>query len=355
MMMTPIYLNSSSPNGHYKLEHQFFSSSDDYDNDMQITSPNSQASWSSNSPTCHLFSKYPTTIHDHDTNSHPSQNEDDNLGSQAYLHDDCAAEKQDGLKFCVWKRETNYDDDHHHHHMNHDENQGGKWTTSSKMTLMLKMKKTTNSQLTTADILKVDQDHHKKEQLASSPVEEINANNSNSILNNATNTTCSNNNNNHQIIIRVCSDCNTTKTPLWRSGPQGPKSLCNACGIRQRKARKAIMAAAAVAETSCKNVFIDKPTSLKATKKKILHKDHEKKTNKYKKRQVFSKQIVLNNKKNWLPSSASPAVKKKLSVEDLLISLRKNLANFHGMMFPQDEKEAAILLMALSSGYDVHQ
>lgn len=24
-------------------------------------------------------------------------------------------------------------------------------------------------------------------------------------------------------IIRVCSNCKTTKTPLWRSGPQGPK------------------------------------------------------------------------------------------------------------------------------------
>ncbi|XP_074558217.1 putative GATA transcription factor 22 [Curcuma longa] len=39
-------------------------------------------------------------------------------------------------------------------------------------------------------------------------------------------------------MIRVCSDCNTTKTPLWRRGPNGPKSLCNACGIRQRKARR---------------------------------------------------------------------------------------------------------------------
>ncbi|XP_066378244.1 protein CYTOKININ-RESPONSIVE GATA TRANSCRIPTION FACTOR 1-like [Miscanthus floridulus] len=45
-------------------------------------------------------------------------------------------------------------------------------------------------------------------------------------------------------VIRVCSDCNTTETPLWRSGPCGPKSLCNACGIRQRKARRAMMAAA---------------------------------------------------------------------------------------------------------------
>lgn len=25
--------------------------------------------------------------------------------------------------------------------------------------------------------------------------------------------------------IRVCADCNTTKTPLWRSGPRGPKVL----------------------------------------------------------------------------------------------------------------------------------
>ncbi|RWW67220.1 hypothetical protein BHE74_00025357 [Ensete ventricosum] len=30
-------------------------------------------------------------------------------------------------------------------------------------------------------------------------------------------------NNSPSGIIRVCSDCNTTKTPLWRSGPRGPK------------------------------------------------------------------------------------------------------------------------------------
>ncbi|MCD7446474.1 hypothetical protein HAX54_007788 [Datura stramonium] len=34
---------------------------------------------------------------------------------------------------------------------------------------------------------------------------------------------------------KTCSDCKTTKTPLWRSGPSGPKSLCNACGIKYRK------------------------------------------------------------------------------------------------------------------------
>ncbi|KVI11014.1 Zinc finger, GATA-type [Cynara cardunculus var. scolymus] len=34
---------------------------------------------------------------------------------------------------------------------------------------------------------------------------------------------------------KICVDCKTSKTPLWRSGPSGPKSLCNACGIRYRK------------------------------------------------------------------------------------------------------------------------
>ncbi|XP_044409381.1 protein CYTOKININ-RESPONSIVE GATA TRANSCRIPTION FACTOR 1 [Triticum aestivum] len=50
-------------------------------------------------------------------------------------------------------------------------------------------------------------------------------------------------------VIRVCSDCNTSNTPLWRSGPCGPKSLCNACGIRQRKARRAMMATGAAPAT----------------------------------------------------------------------------------------------------------
>ncbi|KAI4303160.1 hypothetical protein MLD38_038822 [Melastoma candidum] len=36
---------------------------------------------------------------------------------------------------------------------------------------------------------------------------------------------------------KTCADCGTSKTPLWRSGPAGPKSLCNACGIRSRKKR----------------------------------------------------------------------------------------------------------------------
>ncbi|KAJ8766309.1 hypothetical protein K2173_022368 [Erythroxylum novogranatense] len=40
---------------------------------------------------------------------------------------------------------------------------------------------------------------------------------------------------------KTCADCGTSKTPLWRGGPAGPKSLCNACGIRSRKKRRDVL------------------------------------------------------------------------------------------------------------------
>ncbi|KAL9252909.1 GATA transcription factor 7-like protein [Drosera capensis] len=36
---------------------------------------------------------------------------------------------------------------------------------------------------------------------------------------------------------RRCSHCHVTKTPQWRTGPLGPKTLCNACGVRFKKGR----------------------------------------------------------------------------------------------------------------------
>ncbi|CAH8314917.1 unnamed protein product [Eruca vesicaria subsp. sativa] len=39
----------------------------------------------------------------------------------------------------------------------------------------------------------------------------------------------------NNLLPRRCANCDTTTTPLWRNGPRGPKSLCNACGIRFKK------------------------------------------------------------------------------------------------------------------------
>ncbi|GAA5935807.1 uncharacterized protein JCM15063_001810 [Sporobolomyces koalae] len=39
-------------------------------------------------------------------------------------------------------------------------------------------------------------------------------------------------------IGRSCQNCGRTDSPEWRSGPTGPKSLCNACGLRWAKVQK---------------------------------------------------------------------------------------------------------------------
>ncbi|KAF8400879.1 hypothetical protein HHK36_014182 [Tetracentron sinense] len=36
---------------------------------------------------------------------------------------------------------------------------------------------------------------------------------------------------------RKCQHCATDKTPQWRTGPMGPKTLCNACGVRFKSGR----------------------------------------------------------------------------------------------------------------------
>ncbi|XP_061362787.1 GATA transcription factor 21-like [Gastrolobium bilobum] len=133
------------------------------------------------------------------------------------------------------------------------------------------------------------------------------------------------------ITVRVCSDCHTTKTPLWRSGPRGPKSLCNACGIRQRKARRAIAAA-----NGTILVGAEKP-HVKGNK--LHNKERKSKTESAPK---------LKKKRKLEANANSSRGRKKFGFEDLTISLSNNLAL--QQVFPKDEKEAAILLMALSYG-----
>ncbi|KAF6174879.1 hypothetical protein GIB67_026367 [Kingdonia uniflora] len=134
-------------------------------------------------------------------------------------------------------------------------------------------------------------------------------------------------NSSNNTAIRTCSDCNTTKTPLWRSGPRGPKSLCNACGIRQRKARRALAAAAAA------GTLISTETPVP----KVVHREKRSGNGAY-----------IPQYKKRCKITVPPSSQKKLCFEDLSISLSKSSA-FH-RVFPQDEREAAVLLMALSCG-----
>ncbi|GAU48465.1 hypothetical protein TSUD_324150 [Trifolium subterraneum] len=41
----------------------------------------------------------------------------------------------------------------------------------------------------------------------------------------------------NQVPTRRCTHCLSQKTPQWRAGPLGPKTLCNACGVRYKSGR----------------------------------------------------------------------------------------------------------------------
>ncbi|GAA5835686.1 hypothetical protein JCM11251_002998 [Rhodosporidiobolus azoricus] len=73
---------------------------------------------------------------------------------------------------------------------------------------------------------------------------------------------------------RACANCGRTSSAEWRSGPTGPKTLCNACGLRWSKARSqaaakerkakeqedARQAAEAVASANAKVAAITRPS-----------------------------------------------------------------------------------------------
>ncbi|XP_077218697.1 GATA transcription factor 15-like isoform X2 [Tasmannia lanceolata] len=103
---------------------------------------------------------------------------------------------------------------------------------------------------------------------------------------------------------RTCADCQTTKTPLWRGGPTGPKSLCNACGIRYRKRRRALLGLNSEAE----------------------EKKKERRKNK----------LGVSFKLRLL------AMGKDVFLQKSMLKRQRKLG---------EEEEAAVLLMALSSGF----
>ncbi|XP_022152091.1 GATA transcription factor 16-like [Momordica charantia] len=103
---------------------------------------------------------------------------------------------------------------------------------------------------------------------------------------------------------RSCVDCHATRTPLWRGGPAGPRSLCNACGIRHRKFK---MSSGGV-NKSRKGKKLGNGGSLKLT---VVD---------------FRREIVLHSAGATMADRVADGI-------------------------GEDEQAAAMLLMALSSGY----
>ncbi|KAK4344315.1 hypothetical protein RND71_037409 [Anisodus tanguticus] len=186
-------------------------------NNIPLVSPSYQVASSSSYSSCQTFFNSTTTHQDQTCyNYHPQfyhQPEVDNFASRSGSND--LEKKNKGLKLTLWKK-------------------GSVQKMKNLDGASMEVKTTTNH--TNIKLKLEDQ----KQQLE---------------------TDYSSNSSSNTIPIRVCSDCNTTKTPLWRSGPKGPKSLCNACGIRQRKARRAMAAAAAA--TNGKNSTTETSTTMK--------------------------------------------------------------------------------------------
>ncbi|KAH6803151.1 hypothetical protein C2S51_034597 [Perilla frutescens var. frutescens] len=304
-------MDLNSPPSHFDHHHPFL--------------PNRSSSSSSSSVSCHFFfdstRDHAGLICDQRRLYQPNHDPDDqnygynnNHGGSTY---EMKNKVDSGVTFSLWKKEDDDDDYIHGNPMT-------KWM-SSKMRVMQKMKTADHDHRVTSSSNNGDQ---KLQPSSSSPPETDLSSNSSSYNNSP---------------IRVCSDCNTTKTPLWRSGPKGPKSLCNACGIRQRKARRAMAAAAAAAANGAPaNTASDQPAAT-ATKIKLQHKGKNGKNGPASQLKKRCKTAATS------AAAVSPSnEKKRLGFEDFLINLSKNLA-FH-RVFPDDERDAAILLMALSSG-----
>ncbi|KAL7126837.1 hypothetical protein ABFS83_14G212900 [Erythranthe nasuta] len=47
-----------------------------------------------------------------------------------------------------------------------------------------------------------------------------------------------NNDGGNDASAKICNLCASDSTPLWRKGPDGPQTLCNACGLRHLRSVK---------------------------------------------------------------------------------------------------------------------
>ncbi|CAH8366692.1 unnamed protein product [Eruca vesicaria subsp. sativa] len=131
---------------------------------------------------------------------------------------------------------------------------------------------------------------------------------------------------------KTCVDCGTSKTPLWRGGPAGPKSLCNACGIKSRKKRQAALGSKPEKKNKTSNSS-DSDLSVDH------HRNDKNKINKDDDDHSSSSSSCSKRVSKFLDLGLKVPVMKRSSIEKK--KLWKKL---------DEEEQAAVLLMALSCG-----
>ena len=111
------------------------------------------------------------------------------------------------------------------------------------------------------------------------------------------------------------------------------QSLCNACGIRQRKARRAM------AEAAANGLVMD----ASSTKTRIYNKEKKQRIN----------HLAQFKNKHKATTAGTVQEKRKLGFKDFALSL-SNKSAFEQVFPPDEVAEAALLLMDLSCGRFVY-
>ncbi|KAL9450352.1 hypothetical protein AB3S75_012146 [Citrus x aurantiifolia] len=157
--------------------------------------------------------------------------------------------------------------------------------------------------------------------------------------------------------LKYCTDCKTTKTPLWRGGPAGPKSLCNACGIRFRK-KKRVFEGLKKRSDKKKDKTTNAAAAASASAKVVAEKADGTGNasccvnglgDSFKMRLMALGQEVLLQRSS--PSSSSPSTTSKSSPSLFLPSVVAKKQRCQRKRKLKEEEQAAFSLMALSCGF----
>ena len=155
-----------------------------------------------------------------------------NSGSSS-SYDHMVPKKETRLKLTIRKKDHHEDQtDFLHQNQTKSNLDSDKWMMSPKMRLIKNI--ITNNKQSTDHTSKNNNDHKEDHHLLNQKIsleedhdedlKKISPRTTTAVTReNRDNTINENGYGNNNGLIRVCSNCNTTKTPLWRSGPRGPK------------------------------------------------------------------------------------------------------------------------------------